>query len=151
MTKTTRRLATVCTVAALLMALGCGTPGSIPPPIEDDVGPLNDWKKVVQVSEQGGITVRQHVGYLNKQYSGADPEGIVFVLDVRRKRLGFVLPTGQAYAYEIERQEVADKRDLGNFGFDNGVKNVLGLTGTLEYESVIETGGPSVVPRTESS
>ena len=151
MTKTTRRLATAYTVAALLTALGCGTP-SIPPPIDKDVGPLNDWKKVVQVSEQGGLTVRQHVGYLNKQYSEADPEGIVYVLDARRTRVGFVLSTGQAYAYEIERQTVTGKRDLGNIGFDNGVENVLGLTGTtLEYESVIETGGPSVVPRTESS
>ncbi len=152
MTKTKRRFATAYTVAALLMVLGCGTPGSVPPPIEDDVTILNDWKKVVQVSEQGGLTVRQHVGYLNRQYSEADPEGISFVLDARRTRVGFVLSTGQAYAYEIERQAVVGKRDLGNFGVANGVKNVLGLTGTtLEFEPVIETGGPSVVPRTSSS
>ena len=152
MTKTTRRLAAAYTVAALFMAIGCGTPGRTPPPIEDDVRLLNDWKMVVQVSEQEGVKVRKLVGYLNKQYSEADPEGIVYVLDDRRNRVGFVLPTGQAYAFEIELQVVAGKRDLGNFGFDNGVKNVLGLTGTtLEYQPVIETGGPSVVPRTESS
>ncbi len=152
MTKTTRRLAAAYTVAALFMAIGCGTPGRIPPPIEDDVRLLNDWKMVVQVSEQEGVKVRKLVGYLNKQYSEADPEGIVYVLDDRRNRVGFVLPTGQAYAFEIELQVVTGKRDLGNFDFHNGVKKVLGLTGTtLEYQPVIETGGPSVVPRTESS
>ena len=150
MTKSTRRLVAVHAVS--LMAFGCGMLGSLPPPIEDDVVTRNEWKKVIQVSEQGGITVRKHVGYFNRRYTEADPGGITFVLDARRTRVGFVLPTGQAYAYEIERQTVANKRDLGNFGFDNGVKTVLGLAGTtLEYESVTETGGSSVVPGTGNS
>ena len=68
MTKTTRRLAAAYTVAALFMAIGCGTPGRIPPPIEDDVRLLNDWKMVVQISEPEGLKVRKLVGYLNKHF-----------------------------------------------------------------------------------
>lgn len=141
MTMTTRSFTAAYAGAMMFLALGCGLSGTAPP-IEDEPRPLSEWKKVVQVSQEGGLTVRQHVGYLNKLYSEADPEGIVYVLDTRRTRIGFVLPTGQAYAYDIELQMVAGKRDLGNYGFDNGVKNVLGLPGsTLEYEPLVETGG----------
>ncbi len=140
-------LATACAAAALLMPLGCGTSGNSPRPSPQDEGTLNDWKKIIEVSDEGGLTVRRHVGYLNRQYTESDPEGIMFVLDARLNRLGFLLPTGQAYAYVVDRQEIKDKRDLGNLGFDNGVRNVLGITGTLEYEPVSEMD----VPRTGNS
>lgn len=126
-------------VGLLLMATGCSSSGNTAA-LAGDVETLNDWKKIIEVREQGVNRVRQHVGYLNRQYSEADPEGVVFVLDVRRNKLGFVLPTGRAYAFEIRRQELEDKKDLGKLGFESGVRNLLGLpvSATLEYEPIVE-------------
>lgn len=126
-------------VGLLLMATGCSSSGNTAA-LTDDVETLNDWKKIIEVREQGVNRVRQHVGYLNRQYSETDPEGVVFVLDVRRNKLGFVLPTGRAYAFEIRRQELEDKKDLGKLGFESGVRNLLGLpvSATLEYEPIVE-------------
>lgn len=138
--KVSRREVAVLAAGLLLVTAGCGTSGDLATKARDDVVTLNDWQKIVEVREQGVNRVRQHVGYLNRQYSEEDPEGVVFVLDVRRNRLGFVLPTGRVYAFDVRRQELAEKKDLGDLGFQNGVRKLLGLSesATLEYEPIVE-------------
>ncbi len=122
-------------ILGVLLA-GCGTAPDTQSVPSDADRVLNDWQKVFTVQPQDGRPLRHHVGYVHRQYTETDPDGIAYVLDVAYKRRGFVLATGQAYAFEVEKLDLKEKKYLGNYGYVNGVKNVLGLSGTLEFEPV---------------
>ncbi len=119
-----------------VLLTGCGTAPGTQSLRSDEGRVLNDWQMVFTVQPQDGRPLRHHVGYVHRRYTETDPDGIVYVLDVAHKRRGYVLPNGEAYTFEVEELELKEKKDLGNYGYENGVKNILGLSGTIDFEPV---------------
>ncbi|HVR74465.1 MAG TPA: hypothetical protein VMT52_09045 [Planctomycetota bacterium] len=96
---------------------------------------LHHWKKIlsVQAHVKDG---QRHVGYLDHITTEEDPEGKFFVKDLKMDVRGFLLPGGKAFAYDPRSPSAETSRDLGNTGFDNGVKKILEVPGEIRYEEV---------------
>jgi len=97
--------------------------------------PLHHWKKIlsVQAHLKDG---QKHVGYLDHLTTEQDLEGKFFVKDLKMDVRGFILPGGKAFAYDPRSPSSESSRDLGNTGFDNGVKKILEVPGEIRYEEV---------------
>lgn len=101
---------------------------------------FREWKKVYSVELRSGQSVRNHVGFVERRFSDADPEGKSFVLDRTHVTRGFVLPSGRAFLFESG--DPVSARDLGNTGIENGVKRILGAPGGIELETVTGSSSP---------
>ena len=108
-------------------------------PIEASTVPgdkiYHEWKKIYSVDSRG-TEGRTHVGFLDRRFSDADRDGKLFVLDRKHEVRGFLLPSGRAFVYSGSSPV---GRDLGNNGFENGVKKILEVAGGIEYELVSES------------
>ena len=138
----TKRILSMVPIAAVFL-VGCRSTGDVRSSGRSDGTDeggqvLHAWTQVVEVRGEGLSQVRQHVGYVHKRYSEDNPDGIWFVLDPAHSRRGFILPTGQVYAFEARESEVPARRALGNFAFENGVREILGVSGTLEFQPIAE-------------
>jgi hypothetical protein len=96
----------------------------------------HEWKKIFSVDNRGTEAVRTHVGFLDRRFSESDPDGKIFVLDRKHETRGFLLPSGRAFVYSGSNPVA---RDLGNNGFENGVKKILEVAGGIESELVKES------------
>ena len=114
--------------------------GEVIDPVEASTVPgdkvYHEWKKIYGVEYRGKEIVRNHVGFLDRRYSEADPEGKLFILDKKHETRGFLLPSGRTFVY-VGSNPMA--RDLGNNGVENGVKKILEVPGGIEYELVRES------------
>ncbi len=93
----------------------------------------HEFRKIFHRAVEGSSREQNHVGYSDRIFTDVDPDGITYVMDLKFERKGFVLPSGAAYRYEIRGDEV-DTVELGNTGFVNGVKGILGLRGQITLE-----------------
>lgn len=89
------------------------------------------WSKIFTVEVQGATVVRKHRGYLGHETSAHHPEGHYEVLDVRRKKLGFVLGS-KAYLYVQSATGNYTSEEIANQGVESGILKILGVGGKLE-------------------
>jgi hypothetical protein len=94
--------------------------------------PFNAWRKIYSVESGGARVEKKHVGYLNHKTSEEDREGKFFVLDLKHDVRGFLLPEGKAFLYNPQ-WPTDTFRDLGNTGFQSGVKRILEVPGEVQF------------------
>jgi hypothetical protein len=93
----------------------------------------HEYKAIWSVEVRGKDVSEKKVGYLDKQFTEEDPEGKFFVRDLAHDVRGFLLPEGKAFVYVPRLSDPASSRDLGNTGFENGVKKILGASGEVQF------------------
>ena len=131
-------------VSLALVLVGCR--GAEKNGVEEAIDPIeastvpgdkiyHEWKKIFSVDTRTD-TPRTHVGFLDRRFSESDEDGKIFVLDRKHETRGFLLPSGRAFVYSGSNPVA---RDLGNNGFENGVKKILEVNGGIEYELVTES------------
>ena len=101
-----------------------------------DGGISHEWTRVYRVEERGGTRSTLPVGFLHRRFSEDDPEGRVYVVDRLHVERGYLLPDGRTLQFQFDGDTVVGLDDLGNTGFDTGVKRLLGVAGGIEYERV---------------
>jgi hypothetical protein len=99
---------------------------------------LHEFSRIVTVNVVDGKPVREHVGFRDRRFSEDDPEGKTFILDRLHRDRGFLLPSGKAFLLKVHNQELVDTVDLGNRGMESGIKAILGVTGKVEYDEIVE-------------
>ena len=141
--RTTMTLA-VCAMAAL--ALGCGSSEVVepepavsaaepapPPAAAPDQKEHREWKEVWSVEVRGKEVSSRKVGYLVRTFTTEAPEGgNFFVHDLAWDVRGFLLPEGKAFSFDPRTQAPVEAQDLGNTGFESGVKKILKVTGEVQ-------------------
>jgi len=134
-----------CTAITALAAAGCGSNpvsnASNSVPIAeiamvpgDEV--FHEWKEIVSVETREKDAVEKKVGYLDRMFTDDDPEGKSFVKDLKHDIRGFLLPGGKAFLFDPRSSDPTSSRDLGNTGFENGVKRILNVPGDLRFRPV---------------
>ncbi len=120
--------------------LGCGTTeeselAGLDAPLDSTVPQdpsLQEWKEVWSVEVRGKDVNSRKVGYLVRSFTQDEPEGRYFVRDLIWDVRGFLLPEGKAFAVD-SRLSGAVPRDLGNTGFEGGVKKILKVPGEIQF------------------
>ncbi|HZN60166.1 MAG TPA: hypothetical protein VFD71_18985 [Planctomycetota bacterium] len=143
----------VCFSAALT---GCGSSQKVDTTQPEDINALahvpgakiyQEWQEVWSIEVRGKDVQSRKVGYLERQFSDEDSEGRYFVRDLAWDIRGFLLPEGKAFIYEPRSLDKVVSRDLGNTGFENGVKKILRVTGGIE----LRTPARAVTPKPETT
>lgn len=96
----------------------------------------HEWKQIYSADIRGKTVTRKRVGYLDRVYSDEDSAGKFFVRDRKHDERGFLLPGGKAFVLEQRYRGPDVWTDLGNTGFNNGVKKILGVPGRIQFEPV---------------
>lgn len=135
-----KALATV--VLGLPGLMGCGAPEvsesvlvePVDTPIPADAS-YQSWQEVWSVEVAGKEVSSRKVGYLVKSFTEEDPAGRFLVQDLLWDTRGFLLAEGKAFVLEGQSSTAGEltSRDLGNTGFQNGVKRILKVTGEVQF------------------
>lgn len=96
----------------------------------------HEWNNIYSIDVRDEEVTRKRVGYLDRVYSEEDREGKSFVRDLRHDERGFLLPGGKAFLLERSHGDREVWRDLGNTGFNDGVRKILGVPGRIKLEPV---------------
>ncbi len=130
--------------------LGCGaTERSESPSLEapsESKAPADasfqEYKEVWSIEVRGREVNAKKVGYLVKSFTQEEPEGRYFVRDLIWDIRGFLFPEGKAFAFE-PRSGVTTPRDLGNTGFESGVKKILKVPGEVQFRLPTRPASPA--------
>lgn len=97
---------------------------------------FHEWSKVLSAPSTSAPA--SHVGFLDRRFSEEEPDGKTFVLGLGHRERGFVLSDGHAFLFTYQDGQLVGAEDLGNAGFDNGVKKILQVAGAVHYNLVTD-------------
>ena len=97
---------------------------------------MRQWFDLVQVETQGNLRNEELLGYAYQDAN--DENGILHVLDLSQRELGYLLADHHAFRFEWKSDADTGKRtihsrDIGSYGREGGVRRILEVTsGTIE-------------------